>query len=284
MRHLPAVVLALSALAACGCERPASFASSALVEMLTQESMRQANHGRDVLRADGYFAIPEGVTRVWIDVGAHLLETTLPEVEKNPDLALVAIEPLAETWKAWPDNPRIIGIPAAVNRERGVMDFHVNASDGTSSLLPSDPKKALHPLTDLAAATVEVRQVPVLLLRDVLERVPPQLDIEFLKTDVQGVDLQVLKSAGEQLRRAWRVKTEVIVHNEGVYLGEGDDAPGLESDFDTYMKSMGFDFVRDRNIAPQRLWLDKEYVNAELAKRDARVRRHDPDVESSLER
>lgn len=138
------------------------------------------------------------------------------------------------------------------------------------------------PVTDTLAETVEVRKVPVLLLRDVLERVPPELDIEFLKTDVQGVDLQVLKSAGDQLRRAWRVKTEVIVHNEGVYVGEGEDAPGSEDDFTGYMKSVGFEFVSDRNVAPERMWLDKEYVNADLASRDPRVRRRDPDVEWSL--
>jgi FkbM family methyltransferase len=276
------LLLSTAALAACGSERRSAAFGPALAEMLSPDSLRQANHGRIPLRPDGYFAIPAGVTRVWVDVGAHLLETTLPAMQKNADLVLIAVEPLSEAWKAWPDSERIIGIPAALDLERGTRDFHVNRLNDTSSLLPSDPKVSVLPATDFADQTVEVRKVPVLTLRDVLERIPPQVDIEFLKTDVQGVDLQVLKSAGDQLRRAWRVKTEVIVHNEGVYLPEGEDKPGSEDEFTDYMKSMGFEFVRDRNIAPQRMWLDKEYVNADLASRDPRVRRPDPDVEWSL--
>lgn len=85
----------------------------------------------------------------------------------------------------------------------------------------------------------------MLLLEDVLERIPARIDIEFLKLDVQGVDLQVLKSARDQLRRVWNVKTEIIVKNDGVYVGEGEDKPGSEDDFTNYMRSMGFKFVRD---------------------------------------
>ena len=164
------------------------------------------------------------------------------------------------------------------------MDFHVNQLNGASSLLETDPELSLIPLTDVAATTVEVRKVPVLLLEDVLERIPAKIDIEFLKTDVQGVDLQVLKSAGDQLRRVWRVKTEVIVHYEGAYLGEGEDTPGSEDDFTSYMNRMGFDFVRDHKIAPKRAWLDKEYINAELGRRDPRVHKRNPYLDKSLDR
>ena len=278
-----AALVVLASLASCNSERPAArLRSSALVEMVSPALMRQANHSRDVLRNDGFFAIPKGVTRVWVDVGAHHLETTLAAMQKNPDLALIAVEPLSEAWETWPNSERIIGIPVALNRERGWQDFHVNRLDDASSLLPTDPKKSLLPLSDMAADTVEVRKVPVLLLEDVLERIPPEIDVEFIKTDVQGVDLQVLRSASDQLRRAWHVKAEVIVHNEGAYLAEGKDIPGSEDDFTNYMKSMGFDFVQDRNIAPERMWLDKEYINAELARREPRVRQPNPDLESSL--
>jgi FkbM family methyltransferase len=277
--------LLVASLAGCGADSEGRDGhSSALVELISAELLREANHGRDVLRADGTFAFPEGVTRVWVDVGAHHLDTTLRPVQKNPDLALVAVEPLPEAWRGWPDSERILAIPAALDRQRGFMDFHVNRSLGTSSLLPSDPGKPLLPLADIATKTLEVRKVPVLLLEDVLERIPAEIDVEFVKTDVQGVDLQVLKSGGEQLRRAWRIKTEIIVHNEGVYAGEGADEPGSEEDFDRYMESVGFEFVQDRNIAPKRMWLDKEYVNAELALRDPRIRAPNRDLEWSLEK
>ena len=153
---------------------------------------------------------------------------------------------------------------------------------GASSLLATDPKASVLPFSDLAAATVEVRKVPVLLLEDVLERIPADLDIEFLKLDIQGVDLQVLKSGNDELRRVWRVKTEVIARNEGAYLGEGEDKPGSEEEFTTFMKSVGFAFVRDWNISPERMWLDKEYFNRDLARDNPRIRRRTPEVKKSL--
>ena len=77
------------------------------------------------------------------------------------------------------------------------MDFHVNAADVTSSLAAGKPGSSAALLT----RTVEVRKVPVLRLEDVLAALPDSVDIAYLKTDVQGVDLQVLQSAGERLRR-----------------------------------------------------------------------------------
>jgi FkbM family methyltransferase len=237
-----------------------------------------------VLRGDGFFAFPAGVTRVWVDVGAHQLETTLPAMQKNPDLSIIAIEPRSEAWEKWPDSRRIIGVPVALGRKRGWLDFHVNYLPGGSSLLASDPAESILPLVDVAQETIEIRKVPVLRLEDVLERVPAHIRIEFLKLDVQGVDLQVLKSAGEQLRRVWHVKTEVIVHNEGGYIGVGEDAPGTEEEFTHYMESMGFSFVRDWNVSAKRMWLDKEYINSDLASRDPRVELRSADLEQSLAR
>ena len=75
---------------------------------------------------------------------------------------------------------RTLGLPIALGREPGTADFHVNQLDGASSLLPSDESVAVLPLTDEATKTTEVRKVPVLLLEDVLERIPKRIDIEFV--------------------------------------------------------------------------------------------------------
>jgi len=278
------LLLLLGNMASCTPEHEtASTHDSALVELVTPDLIRQANHGRDVFREDGFFAFPEGVTRVWVDIGAHQLETTLPFMNKNQDLSIIAIEPRTEAWKRWPDREKIIALPVALGRERGWMDFHVSKLPGGSSLLASDPALTILPMVDAAAELVEIRKVPVLLLEDVLERIPTHIRIEFVKLDVQGVDLQVLKSAHDQLRRVWHVKTEVIVHNEGGYIGVGEDAPGTEDEFTSYMKSMGFTFVQDWNIAPKRMWLDQEYINSDLATEDARVNFRSADLQQSLE-
>ena len=229
-------------------------------QVASRELLREANHGRSIEGPDGSFVIPKGVRRVWIDVGAHLLETTRPSLMHKKDLALIAVEPLAECWKQWPDHERLIALPIAISLERGSMDFNVNAFNDTSSLLKSAQGTELDRLT----RTVEVRKVPVLRLEDVLARIPPEVDVEYVKTDVQGVDLQVLKSAGEQLRRVERVRAEVI--NARIYEGSGDMRPGTEGEFVVYMASMGFELLGDDAVYMDRAWLDKDFVNPRRAK------------------
>ena len=58
--------------------------------------------------------------------------------------------------------------------------------------------------------TIAVRRVPAVRLEDVLERIPAHISVEFLKTDIQGLDLQALKSAGDQILRVKRIQTEIM--------------------------------------------------------------------------
>jgi FkbM family methyltransferase len=250
-----AALFAAALLAACGPDRP----SYDIRQTASEDLLRRANHGRSILRADGRFAVPERVQRVWIDVGAHELETTKDELVSQPDMALIAIEPLEECWKAWPDRTRLIALPVAISTERGSLDFHVNASNATSSLLETVAGN----VADAQTRTVETRKVPVLRLEDVLERIPEGLRIEYLKTDVQGHDLQVLKSGGEALRRVERVKVEVI--NTPIYEGSGERRPGTEQEFVDYLASHGFTFERDTGVRPQRVWLDKWFLNRRVS-------------------
>jgi len=229
--------------------------SGSLEHIASGELLRRANHGRTILDADGRFVLPPRVTRVWIDVGAHLLETTQDELKRHGEMALIAVEPLEECWRAWPDRTRLLALPVAISTERGWLDFHVNANNSTSSLLKTVDGNMVAKLTK----TVETRKVPVLRLEDVLERIPPDVDVEFLKTDVQGHDLQVLKSAGAQLRRVRKVKVEVI--NVPIYDGSGDWRPGTEAEFVSYMTAQGFAFEGDTSVRDGRVWLDKWFVN-----------------------
>jgi FkbM family methyltransferase len=250
--RLLAVAVCLGACARTEAPPPPSFDIESIA---SPDLLRKANHGRDVLGEDGRFVLPARVRRVWIDVGAHLLETTRQAVEAEHDLALVAIEPLEECWTTWPDKVRLIALPVAISTERGFMDFHVNVSNATSSLLKSVEGNMVNDLTK----TLQTRKVPVLRLEDVLERIPSDVDVEYVKTDVQGHDLQVLKSAGTQLRRVGSVRSEII--NVAIYEGTGDWRPGTEAEFVAYMESQGFGFEKDSSIRHGRAWLDKSFVN-----------------------
>ena len=248
---------AASALLGAACASPAPRTpppSFDITTIVPADLLRRANHGREVLGPDGRFRLPPRVRRVWIDVGAHHLETTREELDK-PELALIAVEPLEEAWKHWPDRARLIALPVALSTERRWLDFHVNESDATSSLLKTVAGNVVPDQT----RTVETRKVPALRLADVLERVPDGVDIEYLKTDVQGHDLQVLRSAGDHIRRVGRIRVEVI--NTAIYEGSGEWKPGREEDFVRHLGQHGFEFERDSAIRGARLWLDKSFVN-----------------------
>ena len=153
----------------------------------------------------------------------------------------------------------MIGIPVAVYLEPGVMDFHVNALDDTSSLLESTGDDRTGSLTK----TVEVRKVPVIRLEEVLNAVPADIAIAYVKTDVQGVDLQVLQSAGESLRRAERVRAEVT--NLETYKKLDGKGMATENEMKAHLQKMGFELIAEDGVQKDRGWLDQIYVNHERA-------------------
>jgi FkbM family methyltransferase len=250
---LSCVLVALLAVLAIGaCRRRFDIRRQVSAELLLE-----ANHGRDIFRADGRLDFAERVKRVWVDVGAHRLETTLDAFKRDRNLGLVAIEPQSQCWSRWPKSRRLAGIPVAIYLERGTMDFFVNANDQTSSLSPS----RLGTKIDEMLKTEEVRKVPVLRLEDVLNAIPAELDIDYLKTDVQGVDLQVIQSAGEQLRRVRRVRVEII--NARYYEDVAGHKTATETEMVSYMTKMGFRFAGDHGVVSDRDWLDQDFVNTQ---------------------
>lgn len=248
------VALALLVLAGCAGPGPALPQGSRIQDLVPRELLEKANRGRPVVDPDGFFRFAPGVRRVWIDVGAHHLETTRAEL-RYPDVAIVAIEPLAEAWGTWPDSDRVIGLPVAIYLERGVMDFHVNEVDDTSSLLESAEVSARGSVT----RTVEVRKVPVIRLEDVIAAIPARYALAYIKTDVQGVDLQVLQSGGSALERAERVRAEII--NTPEYKKLHGQGMASEGEIVTYLQSRGFRLDAEYAVQPDRAWLDQLFLN-----------------------
>ena len=117
--------------------------------------------------------------------------------------------------------------------------------------------------TGALTRTVEVRKVPVIRLEDVLNAVPEGVSIAYVKTDVQGVDLQVLQSAGESLRRVERVRSEVT--NLGAYRKLDGKGMATENEMKTYLEKMGFDLIGEAGVQADRGWLDQIYLNRRRA-------------------
>jgi FkbM family methyltransferase len=111
--------------------------------------------------------------------------------------------------------------------------FHVNRDDTTSSLLPAnmaflDRFEAL----SVMCAPVSKHEVETIRLDDVAEIA----DCDFLKVDVQGGELDVLKGAPRTLAKA------VAVHIEIEFSEVYENQP-LFADIDTHLRAAGFELI-----------------------------------------
>src|ERR1700682_4045059 len=128
--------------------------------------------------------------KIWIDVGAHLGETTLEWAQSNPDIIVFAFEP------NWNLSRQIMGqvanflvFPMAVSEKDGLADFFLNAADYTSSLLPFDPG-GLSEWKGDEDLRLESRMVVPTIRLDTFMRVMNIASVAFLKVDAQGADFR----------------------------------------------------------------------------------------------
>jgi FkbM family methyltransferase len=173
-----------------------------------------------VLRKTGYELLrKQGIKGVWIDVGAHHGEQTLGSASHNPDLRIYAFEPnLRPAAKMMGRARNFVVIPMAVSETDGCADFHINAFDMSSSLLPTN-EEALRTWVGVEALKVEsVITVPTIRL-DTFMSLMEIKNVDFLKIDAQGMDLAVLRSAGSRLSDISKIKLEVEVAPVHYYAG-----------------------------------------------------------------
>jgi hypothetical protein len=83
--------------------------------------------------------------------------------------------------------------------------------------------------------------VPTIRMQTLMECIPRDRFpfIDYFLCDAQGSDLDVMRSAGPELRRFRRIEMEVQVNNFAYYQNDNSKASVLK-----YMESMGFKMVR----------------------------------------
>ena len=121
-------------------------------------------------------------------------------------------------------NERLFISPAAVSASETMMKMWVLEGYGQSSSI-SKPVVPIRKsgVFNASAAPVHEIDVPVLSLRDILEAVPPSVELWLVKIDTQGNDFTALKAAGAALRRAQYVKSEVWLHGQVSYADVDND-------------------------------------------------------------
>jgi FkbM family methyltransferase len=173
-----------------------------------------------------------GKSGTWIDVGAHRGDVTLYEARDNPRLRVFAIEPNVRAAA------RLVGaaanflvFPIAIAEEDGIAGFHINTPEACSSLLPLNESSEMAKATGVEATVT----VPTMRLDTFMSLVGID-KVDFLKIDAQGMDLAVLRSAGERLADIAKIQLEVTVSGEPQYVG----CPSKEEVL-SYLSSRGFE-------------------------------------------
>lgn len=147
-----------------------------------------------------------------IDVGANKGDFILPIAESNPDKTCVAIEPipwLAEEIRSKASERKLKNLENleyAVCEIDGEVDLNISEiySGGTSSILEFDPNLRLNEYWrnrhDLVhSRVIKVKSAKLQTILDFLYKEKEEI-IEFIKIDIQGLDLVALKLIGKWLR------------------------------------------------------------------------------------
>jgi FkbM family methyltransferase len=191
-----------------------------LISLIPKALRRRAS---EYLRARGFGAtFSRGrVDEIWIDVGAHLGQGTLDVALNNSGLLVFAFEPnwaLARQLMARAVN--FVVLPMAVSDKDGIAEFFINVSDVSSSLVPME-ESGLEHWKDVDLTVQSKVLVPTIRL-DTFLRVAGLRTVDYLKVDAEGVDLQVVQSAGGRLKDIRKIKLEVDTASDRLFRG----APG----------------------------------------------------------
>jgi len=211
--------------------------------------------------------IPENIKRIKLDIGlSYCAPYTVKWLEKENDLYVFGFEPnpysvysVIQIFNNRQDNDRFQLIPVALNNveEETISDFYCMGSQniGTSSLNKPNTNSLGIPLQ-------EVIKISVFPLKDFLEKFDwnrfPY--IEYMKIDAQGSDIDIVKSAGEYLKKIIYVTLE----EETFANYENIDHNNL-NEFKKYFESMNFIMVTHPNtVDPTFLNKDYYYLKDEI--------------------
>jgi FkbM family methyltransferase len=146
---------------------------------------------------------------IWLDVGAHLGEKTFSTAADNPRLRVYAFEPnLRMASRLMGQLPNYVVLPMAIAERDGSSTFYLNRYSECSSLLPFVPEGLKEWVGGEVFQVEAALTVPTIRLDTFLNQAGIG-KVAYLKTDTQGCDLTVIRSAGERLRDIERISLEV---------------------------------------------------------------------------
>ena len=147
----------------------------------------------------GYIQVPEYCTRIKLDVG---LSMTAPHaiawLKSDPNLFVIGFEPIEQNIEELTREldllegikERFLVVQVALSNRNGKSNFYITEDRGQASFL--------RPVNFKVSTIVEIETV---MLDTFMELLPPKRfpRIDYIKTDCQGFDLEVLKGAKKTL-------------------------------------------------------------------------------------
>ncbi len=197
------------------------------------------------------------------DVGAHVGESSLTFRKLFPNASIHCFEPLPACFdklqNTFKDDRSVNTFQLALSNRVGIETFHVNRTNQTNSLLPR-ANESVNWVSLEISETINQIQVPLSTL-DIFCQEKGIDQIDILKIDAQGSDLEVLKGAQKLLSNK-KVKW-ILVEIIFVPLYEGQ---GYFHEITAFLAGFGyhlFDFLAPAYAEDGRLaWADAIYCNS----------------------
>jgi FkbM family methyltransferase len=132
-------------------------------------------------------------------------------------------------------------LPIAIAERDGTAQLNLNAYEQSSSLLSADETGVKRWVTEQHFEVVGVITVPTMRLDTFMNRAGIKW-VDFLKIDAQGLDLEVVKSAGARLKDVGKVQLEATTVSYRQYEGSPDKSVIVD-----YMNSKGFHLTAEES-------------------------------------
>jgi FkbM family methyltransferase len=164
-------------------------------------------------------SFPPEAKKLIINVGSN----DDPPISSDPSIYTIGVEPVLKTAARIKPNPKLFVITAAIGPRQGLAKFFTYANGGVASSL-SEAENFNWAYTPDGYPPVLF--VPVITLKTLLEAIPPEIVIVYLKIDAEGWDLDVVESAGDSISRAQTVQTEILCYK--AFQGQRTNWPDVE--------------------------------------------------------
>jgi len=166
-----------------------------------------------------FLDLPPSTREIVMNIGSNK-DPILPKKTMGPCALSIAFEPIVP--HLIPAHPQVFAVPAAVAATSYLATMYAFNNDGVSSSLN---KPASDMFWNTGKFNQGIRIVPVMAIKNVIQAIPPNVKLDFIKTDAQGHDFTILKAVIKEIseRGVGYLQTEVWYDNTVTYEGVDND-------------------------------------------------------------